>query len=787
VDSKFNSSTFSGQPSKFHRAALYYARRGWPVLPLKPGEKVPLTEHGYKDATTDEPTIRTWWTRHPNANVGIVTGSASGLAVLDVDPRNGGNESLQALISQHGPLPVTPTVQTGGGFHYYFAIPQGVSIRTRKIAPGVELKANGGYVVAPPSLHPSGTPYRWLPAHSPKDLQIAPIPDWLLEIPQEPPPEAEDDQVVPEGRRHDFLVRLAGKLRAAGFGVEAIEAALIAENARRCRPPLPEREVRAIAKSMDNYPPRPNRPADGGQASEAVTSDLDNAFTDWNLAKLFAQLAKDRVLYVPQWGWLVWDGRRWAVDPGGCQVMAWAADVLPRHFALKAAEAKDTETRREYLHQALKAMGRQRLTAALDLAKGLFLADPGDFDRDPFAFNVLNGTLDLRTGQLRPHNPADRITKLAPVTYDPAARAPTWDRFIQDIFLGDTDLMDYVRRALGYSITGDTREDAVFICYGTGRNGKSVLLETIAAVAGDYARSVPQDLILARGEKDDTHPAVLAELVGVRLALIVEAEEDRRLNATRLKALSGQDTLTARHLYRSYFNFRPQAKLWMRTNYKPRVSDHSPAMWERLRLIPFRAYFPPERRDKDLRTKLLAEASGILNWLVAGVQDWLRAGLQEPPAVREATETYRQEQDVIGQWISERCVVDPQAVTPFKELFDDYQAWCEETGDPPVSARRFATSLEDRGFPKVVLPGGRGKARQGIRLKKPNDPPASHPPEPNNPDADTDVTDVTDPIAKSPLDPDAVEKSPRKSVRSVTSVTPPPKARPPGSIRWAKN
>jgi putative DNA primase/helicase len=784
VDSKFNSSTSSGQPSRFHQAALYYARRGWPVLPLKPGEKLPLTEHGYKDASTDERTIQTWWTRWPDANIGVATGAASGLAVLDVDPRNGGNESLQALTSQHGPLPATPTVWTGGGgFHYYFTVPQGVSIRTRKVAPGVELKAEGGYVVAPPSAHPSGRPYRWLPGHSPKDLKPAPIPDWLLETPQEAPSEAEGDQVVPEGRRHDFLVRLAGKLRAAGFGVEAIEAALIAENIRRCRPPLPEREVRAIARSMANYPPRPNRP---GQAPEAVAQDLAEAFTDWNLAKLFAQLAKERVLYVPQWGWLVWDGRRWAVDPGGHQVAALAADELPRHFALKAAEAKDAEARREYLHKALKAMARQRIAAALDLAKGLLLADPADFDRDPFALNVLNGTLDLRTGQLRPHNPADRITKLAPVQYDPAAQAPTWERFIGEITCGDPDLAAYVRRALGYSITGDTREDAVFLCYGTGRNGKSVLLETVAAVAGDYARSVPQDLILARGEKDDTHPAVLAELVGVRLALIVEAEEDRRLNATRLKALSGQDTLTARHLYRSYFNFRPQAKLWMRTNYKPRVSDHSPAMWERLRLIPFRAYFPPDRRDKDLRTKLLAEAPGILNWLLAGVRDWLRGGLQEPPAVREATETYRQEQDVIGQWIAERCVVDPKAVTPFKELYDDYHAWCQETGDPPVSARRFATSLEDRGFPKVVLPDGRTKARRGIRLKKFNDPSASNPPKHDNPDVSANTADSADPIRDFPPRVGCYRKVSREFGGSADRRNP-PGPRTDGSAEWAKN
>jgi putative DNA primase/helicase len=736
-NSKFSPLSAARQ-SQLCRAALYYAKLGWPVLPLRPRSKSPLTKHGYKDATTDERTIRSWWERWPNANVGIATGAASGVVVLDVDPRAGGLESLQELMDRHGPLPQTPIVETGGGgLHYYFAV-RG-SVRSRRLAHGLELKADGGYIVAPPSLHPTGKPYRWLHGHTPKDLPLAELPEWILaslisadgaraapEAPVAPSDavslpasgDADAPEVVHEGQRHDFLVRLAGKLRAAGFSVEAIESALLIENARRCRPPLPESEVRTIAKSFARYPPRPNLRGDGSGASALAR--LDEAFTDRNLARLFARLARERALYVPQWGWLVWDGRRWTLDAGGHRVATMAADELPLHFARLAVSAKDSDARREALRAALKAMSRHRISAALEMAKGWLLAEPSDFDRDPFLLNVLNGTLDLRTGELRPHDPAARLTKLASVVYDPDATAPTWRKFLEDVFLGDQDLIAYVQRALGYSITGDTREEVVFICYGTGRNGKSVLLETIASILGDYARVVPQDLILARGEREDTHPAVLAELVGVRMALIVETEEDRRLNAARLKGLSGQDTLTARHLYRPYFNFRPQAKLWLRTNYKPRVSDHTPAMWERLRLIPFRAYFPPERRDKTLREKLLAEASGILNWLLAGIQEWIRIGLREPDAVLEATESYRQEQDLIGQWISERCVVDPKAVTAFKELFDDYQAWCQELGEQPISARRFATSLEERGFAKTTLDGkAKAKARRGIRLREP--------------------------------------------------------------------
>jgi putative DNA primase/helicase len=306
---------------------------------------------------------------------------------------------------------------------------------------------------------------------------------------------------------------------------------------------------------------------------------------------------------------------------------------------------------------ARKAMSRHPLSAALELAKGLLLADPSEFDRDPFALNCLNGTVDLRTGELRPHNPADRITKLAPVEYDPDA--PTWQRFLNDIFLGDQELVAYVQRALGYSITGDTREDCVFIAWGPGRNGKSVFLETVAAVVGDYARSMPPDLILARGAKDDTHPHVLAELAGVRLATISETEEERRLNASRLKALSGRDTLTARHLYRPapIFEFEPTAKLWLVANHKPvvRVSDYS-AMWRAHPAGSLQGVTIPEgeqgpplageaagRVGRHLARGLIGRATGVAGQRVG-----------PPPAVRRATDEYRREHGyLLGEWLDE--------------------------------------------------------------------------------------------------------------------------------------
>lgn len=248
--------------------ALAYARRGWAVFPLRPGGKEPLTPHGFKDAMTDEATIRRWWATWADANVAIATGSPSGLVALDNDPRNGGDESLHDLVARYGPLPDTVTALTGGGgSHDYFAAPPGVTIRSRKLAPGLELKAEGGYVVAPPSLHPSGRRYEWEVGRSPADLPLAPLPAWLLELAQGGRSlvryDAFDEgRPITEGWRHDHLVSLAGKLRAAGLCIEAIEAALLVENGRRCDPPLPAEEVARIARSMGIYAPRAARLAD---------------------------------------------------------------------------------------------------------------------------------------------------------------------------------------------------------------------------------------------------------------------------------------------------------------------------------------------------------------------------------------------------------------------------------------------------------------------------------------------------------------------------------------------
>jgi putative DNA primase/helicase len=216
------------------------------------------------------------------------------------------------------------------------------------------------------------------------------------------------------------------------------------------------------------------------------------------------------------------------------------------------------------------------------------------------------------------------------------------------------------------------------------------------ACLGDYAGAIAPAAIVHKGK--DSHPTAVADLYGLRFAIAVETEEDQRLAEAQVKALTGRDSIKARFMHRDYFEFEPRAKIWLATNHRPLIRDTSPAIWRRIALIPFRAFFPPERQDKTLSEKLWEERAGILAWLVQGCLDWQQQGLGECDVVAEATESYRSEMDALQEWLQERCVPDAKAVTPFKDLYDDYVAWCEETDQEPLGKRAFANRLTEKGF-----------------------------------------------------------------------------------------
>lgn len=696
-------------------AAIAYARRGWRVFPCRPRGKAPLTPHGVKDATTDPETIRRWWRRWPEANIGLACG-ASGLAVLDVDPRAGGDESLRDLLQRLGREALeTVTAETGGGgLHLYFRSRGGARCSAGALGEGLDVKADGGYVIAPPSVHPNGNEYQWAYGYSPDERAVAPLPTALAELMAKPAgrsaPATGGEERIAEGQRNATLASLAGAMRRRGMTAEAIEAALLAENARRCDPPLETDEVRRIAASIARY--EPARPA-------YHRSDLGNArrFVDRYHDKIRFDCTSER--------WLIWNGTRWEEDQDGEAMRLAKETVLAMLDELSAIDER--EERKGLFRFILASENAGRLAAMLKLAQ----TEPeialtrAALDADPWLFNCLNGTVDLRTGELRPHSRDDLITRMAPARYDPDATFPLWERFLRDATGDDEELIAFLARAAGYSLTGDCREEKLFFVHGPTNSGKSTFLEALKAMLGDYATTADFETFLSRSFVGGPRPDI-ARLAGARFVASIEVDEGKRLAEGLVKQLTGGDTVTARFLYQSEFEFTPQFKLWLAANHAPEIQHDDAAMWRRILRVPFEIVVPEGKRDPTLKMTLKnddAARAAILAWAVRGCLDWQRQGLAVPERVRRATDQYRLAQDPLREFILSCCLLSERAMVPAGELRREYEAWCKENGEKPLYGAAWGEALRARGCKQdnVRISGTRTRVWRGIGLTAADD------------------------------------------------------------------
>lgn len=418
--------------------------------------------------------------------------------------------------------------------------------------------------------------------------------------------------------------------------------------------------------------------------------------TDVANARRFAALHEDGLRYCYPWRtWLYWNGRRWERDTIG-QVEQWAKEAAATIYE-EAAQVTDAAERKRLARWAITSEGVARLEAMVKLARsepGIPVA-PKEFDADPWLLTVKNGTMNLRTGILWASDPDNLITRVANVEFDASATCPTWTDFL-DRVLPDPAVRAFVQTAIGYALTGLTVEQVLFFLYGKGANGKSVFFEVVRALLGDYAAVAPFSAFL---ERRDAQTNDLAKLAGVRLVTASEPPEGKRLAAGVVKQATGGDTITARHLYAEYFEFRPQFKLFLSANHRPALDGSDPAMIRRLRVIPFDVVIPPAEQDAHLVGRLKAELPGILNWAVEGCLRWQKEGLQAPAAVRAAVAAYRDDMDHIGQFLKECCSVEPGRRIGASELYRAYEKWAEREA---VSQRAFGLKLGERdGLQKV--------------------------------------------------------------------------------------
>jgi putative DNA primase/helicase len=442
------------------------------------------------------------------------------------------------------------------------------------------------------------------------------------------------------------------------------------------------------------------------------------AFTDLgNAQRLVARHGKD-LHYCPAWRkWLIWDGKRWNKDDTG-EILRRAKETI-RAFHLDALDIQDSGQRGQAVKHALKSQYEGRLTAMVGLAESEpgIPVRPNDLDRDPYLLNCSNGTVELKTGTLRNHRPEDLITKLAPVTYVASAECPVFKSFLWVILDGDKNLISYLKRVVGYALTGDVAEKAIFFLYGDGNNGKTTFLETVRAMLGDYAGQIPIESLMVK--QGDGISNDIACLQGLRFVTSSEAEQGKKLAEPKVKQITGMGKLKARFLYGEFFEFDPTFKIFMDANHKPEIRGTDSAIWNRIKLIPFTVEIAPEQMDKKLLQKLKAELPGILAWAVQGGLNWQKSGLAEPKAVTAATQGYREEMDTVGRFLEEECDLGGDYDTTSKALYDAYKKWCQDRQEEPVSAKQLGSALRKKGLQDTKVDRQRGWHGINFKMKGP--------------------------------------------------------------------
>lgn len=679
--------------------ALAYAELGWAVFPLIPNSKRPLTHNGFKDASKDAEAVKHWWTEHPTANIGIATGVISDLVVVDVDVKNGAR-GIESLDSIKGMTPTLAVQTPSGGMHFYYLAPGPTRCRTG-LLPGIDIKADGGYVVAPGSRI-DGKPYEWLDA----EAHITMLPEAIVMLMADKPkaaPLPPEGGMIASGARNSVLASIAGTMRRRNLQFDEILATLQSVNAKRCFPPLPEAEVEGIAKSICKYQP------ESGTEQE---DDRPAGFTDDALALQFSEQYAEDWRYVAAWGyWLHWDGK------------CWSRENTLRAFDLARLVCRTAARGCEKASTATKVASANAVAAVERLARAdrRHAATTDQWDSDPWSLNTVTGVVDLHTGQTHPHDRKDYSTKLATAGM-PQEQAPAthWLSFLSDVTDGDKDLQGYLARMAGYALTGVTSEHALFFLYGTGANGKSVFVNTLAAVLGDYATNAPIDTFMET--KTDHHPTDIAGLRGARLVTAIEVEKGRRWAEAKIKSLTGGDKICARFMRQDFFEYRPQFKLIIAGNNKPTIREVDEAMKRRLHLIPFTVTIPAGKRDHTLQEQLLNERDGILRWAIEGCLEWQRIGLKPPTCVMSATEEYLEAEDALGRWISDECLQNPNALTSTDELFQSWKTWTEKWGEYAGSLRKFSDDMVKRGFTRTRSTRQRGFlgiALSGTKVSEP--------------------------------------------------------------------
>ncbi len=714
-----------------------YRRLGWWVTPIRRGTKRPMIDAWQTLGMGEEALVLAFAVEDP-PNIGIVLGRpCGGLVDIDLDC----DEAVRLAPKF---LPQTSAVFGRAGkprSHWLYRVqepPKYLQLKDPVTKKGmIELRADGHQTVFPPSIHESGEVVEW--ADGARDEQGCLLPpaevdaDTLLKAVQKLGAATLLSRHWPDdgaGTRHFCALHLSGGLMRAGWTEEQVQDFLV--------PILEvgdddeeEDRLRAVADTARKMDEGHEQITGWPSLAEIINPDTVAKLRDWlgiksesgqcplsdvgNAQRLVLRHGQD-LRYVAEWkSWMIWDGRRWVRDRG--EVTRRAIDTV-MSIVDDARNEADPDRRTALLKWAAQSQNEKRIKALIELAKSDRTVDasPDEFDADPWLLNCSNGTLNLRTGGLLPHDRSDLSTKLAPVAYDPRAEAPTFLLFLARIMEGNEEMLSFLKRALGYSLTGITSERVLFIGQGVGKNGKSTLVNAVMGIMGDYAQQTPTETLLTK--REGSIPNDVARLKGARFVAAIEADEGKRLADATIKQLTGNDTVSARFLHQEFFDFRPTCKIWLMTNHKPLIRGGQ-AIWDRIRLIPFEVRIPPEEVNQDMDALLAAEYPGILAWMVAGTQEWREHGLGAPERVREATAEYREASDPLAGFFDDWCEFERLATTPKGKLRDAYHYWCRTSGGgEPLNKVQFIEKLKEKGLVEDRAGHSGERVWLGVRLRR---------------------------------------------------------------------
>jgi putative DNA primase/helicase len=666
-------------------------------------------------ATRNSIKIEHW--RSENPDLAIVTGAVSDIFVVDEDPRHGGDKTLAALEKENGPLPETHTVRTGGGGRHLAFKHPGFHVHNsndgKALGPGLDLKGDGGYVIAPGSIHPdTGNKYEVLIDREPVEA-----PEWLLKKIRDHAERKSSGVVTAgsfaDGSRNSSLTSVAGLFRRFGFKGEALYQVLAAQNATRCNPPLPDSEVRTIANSVSNYA---DHPAPDFRATET-----------W-AAEQFAEQHKDVARYCTDLNkWFVWDGKRWS--PDDLNRTTELIKLFVRSLSFLAASVTEDELRTKVAKFALSCEAANKRHNVESLARGeaSIKVLSNFFNRNPWLLNVQNGTIEIdpesKRWTFREHRREDYLSQISPVNYNPEAKCPRWDRFLTEVFPGQPEVVRFLQKSIGYSLSGSIREAVMWLLRGAGRNGKGTIIKTIATMLGDYAIGVKIEMFLVKKNEQGGPRDGRFQLIGKRFVSASEPAEGRKLNAENLKELIDPDgKLSAGKLFSTEdVPFEATQKYWLASNNDLVIRGDDQAMWDRLRRINFTERFA-NSGEVNLKATLEKEIDGIFNWTLEGLQLYLEEGLRElPKEVKDATLLYQAEQDQLGRFLEDTKHPDTKSdsFTYARTLYAAYKQWATRAGEyyerEPVFAQRMSKKkpVEWKDWKKT----NNGKIYLGFKLR----------------------------------------------------------------------